>query len=199
MAARSLLVGTPLEEERPAKAVNPPAALPAQGNAKTVGRSAGLNKIGRGDSAITPWVHEDKDGRLDLQVDLTGVPGGKKAFWHCAVWFFFWNSDRFATFKAFRRALNFKKGVKVDHVGGLPACTDFNRLRLVSADESCGLHAESLSILPNRRALPLRNRVFSLPPRGAERRKEQGWQGRLPSGVGSSGRVSLRPPADEGR
>ena len=151
------LGGHSLEEERPAKAVNPPAALPAQGNVKTVGQSVGLNKSSRGDSTITLWVHEDKDGRLDLRVDLTGVPGGKKMFWHCAVWFFFWNSDCFATFKAFRRALNQKKGVKVDHVGVLRAETDFNRLRLESADDSCGLQAESLSILPNRRALPLRS------------------------------------------
>ena len=106
---------------------------------------------------MTPWVNEDKDGRLDLRVDLTSVPGGLQTYWHDAVWFFFWNSGRFATFKAFRRALNHKKGVKVDHAGGLPACTDFNRLRLKPADDSCGLQAESLSILPSRRALPLRS------------------------------------------
>ena len=71
-------MGIPLKAERPAKAVNPPAALPAQGNVKTVGQAVRLNKSSRGDSAITLWVHEDKDGRLDLRVDLTGVPGGKK-------------------------------------------------------------------------------------------------------------------------
>ena len=108
------MVGIPFKAERPAKAVNPPAALPAQGNVKTVGQSVGLNKSSRGDSAITPWAHEDKDGRLDLRVDLTSVPGGKRMFWHCAVWFFFWNFDCFSTFKAFRRAPNQKKGVKAD-------------------------------------------------------------------------------------
>ena len=69
-------MGIPLKAERPAKAVNPPAAL-AQGNVKTVGQSVGLNKSSRGDSAITPWVREDKDGRLDLRVDLTRFPAGQ--------------------------------------------------------------------------------------------------------------------------
>ena len=155
-AARSLLAGIPLKAERPAKTVSLPAALSARGSVKKVAQPVRLNKMSRGDSAITPWAREDKDGRLDLRVHLTGVPGGRQVYWHDAVWFFFWNSDRFATFKAFRRALNQKKGVKVDHVGGLPACTDFNRLRLESADDSSGLQVESLSILPNRRALPLR-------------------------------------------
>ena len=53
-AARSLLVGIPLKAECPAKVVNPPAALPAQGNVKTVGQSVRLNKSSHGDSAITP-------------------------------------------------------------------------------------------------------------------------------------------------
>ena len=108
------MVGIPLKAERPVKTVSLPAALSARGHVKKVGQPVRLDKMSRGDSAITPWAHEDKDGRLDLRVDLTSVPGGKRMFWHCAVWFFFWNFDCFSTFKAFRRAPNQKKGVKAD-------------------------------------------------------------------------------------
>ena len=37
---------------------------------------------------ITPCPHVDKDGRLRLRVDLTGVKGGRGALWHDVLWFF---------------------------------------------------------------------------------------------------------------
>lgn len=37
---------------------------------------------------ITPCPHVDKDGRLRLRVDLTGVKGGRGALWHDVLWVF---------------------------------------------------------------------------------------------------------------
>ena len=73
---------------------------------------------------------------MDLRVDLTKVAGGKKAYWHDVLWFFFCNDGQFKTFAEFRKSLRSKKGCRVDHVGGLPSETNVFRLQLQTAKES---------------------------------------------------------------
>ena len=125
MAARSFSVAIPLESGAASRSgeqvQDTPAAHHSRRNVKTVGQSFRLNEINQGDLAIAPYAREDKDGRLDLRVDLTGVPVGKNVYWHCAVWFFVWDCTRPVIFDRFWRALNKAKCIKVDHVARLLA------------------------------------------------------------------------------
>ena len=89
MAAQGFSVAIPLESGAASRSgeqvQDTPAAHHSRRNVKTVGQSFRFNEISQGDLAIAPYAREDKDGRLDLRVDLTGAPVGKNLNWHCAV------------------------------------------------------------------------------------------------------------------
>ena len=101
-------------------------------------KTNGLQEIKVSSSGVAARVN--RDGRVDLRIDLTGVPNGVGVYWHCAVWFFLCrrgrNLGRFPDWPTFRKALNSATGVRVDHVGGCPEVTDFTKLELSDRKKS---------------------------------------------------------------
>ena len=58
------------------------------GQRKPFSRNTLLSIFAERGMVITPCPHVDKDGRLRLRVDLTGVKGGRGALWHDVLWVF---------------------------------------------------------------------------------------------------------------
>ena len=141
------------------------------------------------ETVIHPWVAEDSDGRFDLRIDLTGVEHGSRAYWHHALWYFFHNDGRYKSFADFRKALNDKDGVRVDHVGGIPEVTDVGRLQLIDARESAsqGSQRKRLYRMHGERSL-MQRRLFRRPLTVTHKK---------PSGAPTSSRVLtiLKKPA----
>ena len=61
------------------------------------------------------------------------MESGSQTYWHNVLWYFFYNDEKFKTYKKFRQELGRKDGARVDHMGGTSEIIDVCRLDLTPA------------------------------------------------------------------